>query len=110
MATLLASSARAGAMPCSVCNSVGVMRMMTTMPAVSSQVSSMDTPTASPWPRSTTLSGSSATSSRRWRISSNTGVSASQRRRNMEPNPNTPPTTKGMRQANASTSSGGRAG
>jgi hypothetical protein len=88
---------------------VGVIRITTTMPAVSTHVASIDTATPPAWPLSTRLIGNSADSACCWRMRVNTGVSSSQRRSHTETKPNTPPTTKAMRQPQASTSAGAKA-
>ncbi len=108
IARVLPASASARLTP-RPCSKVGIISSVTTTAAVSSQVSSIASTTAPAWSRTTAFSGNSAASERRSRISANTGVSCSLRRRNIASRPNTPPAMKGRRHAHASTSASSNA-
>ncbi len=91
-------NARAGATWNTDCTRVGVIRISTTIAAVSIQVISIDSSTPGRCRSNTRRSGKPAASSLRACIASNTGVSLSQRRSHTAKKPNTPPARNGSRQ------------
>src|SRR5215469_10629081 len=80
VATRLAVCTRLGGIPNNLGKSEGVIKITTTMAAVSIHVVKSEVTTARVWLFRTTLKGNSRESLARFRISSNNGVSLSQRR------------------------------
>ncbi len=103
VAILLACKVTAGAKPYCFCSQTGDIKITTTMPADSSQVSSIDTTTAFLCRTTTALTGSSCASALRCCISRKIGVSCNQRRRYIATSPKAPPSRNGIRQPQSST-------